>query len=252
MGRNEERARDMRGIYPAPSRLPPSIWQGGDHRASGGVMSLEFRNPSWDGAPAFRFLVPDGLDPALLTLHVLIRARRLLGDRDIGEVRIAVRELEPDGPAGADSAPRFVSYAVRRPSGRAKGVLNLSVKFGERVAAPAPYVPCPPKGAEPVTAYPAPPGVAYPPPGAYAPAGYAGYPPTHHPYGYGAPPPPAYGYAPPGYVYGYGAAPVVQAQAPGRSNFGMGMGAGLLGGALGGLMLGDMLSDADGGGGFAF
>lgn len=221
------------------------------------------KNPSWKNV-TLRFFIPEGADTRSLVLSVLLRCERALGDRDIGEVHVPINELE----SGAGKSDRIVTYEVRRPSGKAKGVLNFSFKIGEPVAAPPPPPPIPApyaapgtaypapgvaypapgtdsKGDYPVTAYPTGPSAAYPPPGAagaYPPQGYPPYPPQHQPHGYG-PPPPGYGYpAPP--AYGYGAPPVVQPQKPKKNKLGMGLGAGLLGGALGGLLIGDMISDA--------
>ena len=210
------------------------------------------RNPSWKGAN-LKFFIPDGVDTGGLILSIVLRCESVLGYRDIGEVKVPVRDLE----LSAGKSDRIVTYEVRRPSGRAKGSLNFSVKIGEPTAAPpptaydpAPY-PAPPahayppigtayphgaenKGDHPVTAYPAGPSAAYPPP--------QGYPMAYPPQGYGAPPP-GYGYPPPP-AYGYGAPPVVQPQKPKKNKLGLGLGAGLLGGALGGLLIGDMISDA--------
>ncbi|URD77596.1 C2 domain [Musa troglodytarum] len=214
------------------------------------------KNPSWN--VTLRFSVPADPDAAArLVLHVLLRSERVLGDRDVGEVQVPLKELQPPS---SSSAPQFVSYQVRKPSsGKPKGVLNVSFRFLDSPAADhaaaAPTVAYPPadsKTGEPVTAYPPPgPSGPYPPPGGYPPypppqqygyapppAGY-GYPPPQ--YGY-APPPAGYAYPPPPAGYGYGAVP--PAKPPKKNKFGAGLGAGLLGGALGGLLIGDMVSDA--------
>ncbi|XP_020107861.1 protein SRC2-like [Ananas comosus] len=189
------------------------------------------RNPRWNAT--LRFAVPD---PVAGDLRFLLRTERALGDRDVGEVRVPLKELlGGDGGGDAPRSPRVVSYHVRKiGSGKPRGLLNLSYKLADRIAAPA-------AADEPVMAY----------PGACrrrrrpcraASAAYSERP----SYGYGAPlypPPGSYGYpsaAPYGYPPpGYGAAP----QRPRRNNLGMGLGAGLLGGALGGLLIGDMFSD---------
>ncbi|KAJ7955079.1 Protein SRC2 [Quillaja saponaria] len=217
-------------------------------------------NPNWNFP--MKFTIDESLAKQnRLTLVIKLKTERNLGtDKDIGEVNVPVKELLDS--IGDGKSLQFVSYQVRKPSGKPQGALNISYKFGEKIAAPvAAPVPTVPKG-EPVTAYPAAPGVGsssssygapYPPP-----AGY-GYPPQPPPQGtgYGYPPPqPGYGYPPrqPGYGYppqpgyghppqpGYGYPPV---QKPAKKNkLGMGLGAGLLGGALGGLLIGDALSDA--------
>ncbi|PKU87879.1 protein SRC2-like [Dendrobium catenatum] len=235
------------------------------------------KNPSWNST--LRFSVP--ADPAVanrLVIHVLLRAQRALGDRDVGEVHIPLKELLD----GIKEGSKFVSYQVRKPgSGKAKGVLNLSYKFVD-IPASSGLPPPPPvsaaKPAEPVTVYPPPasqkppkenePVMAYPAAGAsgsayppsYPPAGgyppyqpqgnYAAYPPPPQGgygygappqagYGYGAPPPQGYGYGAPPAGYGYGAVPPRK----NKNNLGLGLGAGLLGGALGGMLIGDMISD---------
>jgi len=226
------------------------------------VDSVGNRNPNWNFPMKFT-VDAAAAEQNRLTLVFKLRCQRALGDRDIGEVHVPVKELL-DG-AGDGKHIQFVRYQVRKPSGKPKGELNFSYKFGEKTAA---------KADEPVTAYPAghpvagsssaypPPyaaagsGGSYPPPAGYPPqqpmAGY-GYPPPQPGYGYPQqPPPPGYGPPQPGYGYqpqqGYGYPP---AQKPKKNKMGMGLGAGLLGGALGGLLIGDMISDAgdyDGGG----
>ncbi|KAG1371236.1 Protein SRC2 [Cocos nucifera] len=227
------------------------------------------RNPTWNST--FRFNVPAD-NYGRQVLHILLRAERALGDRDVGEVHVPLTELLD---AAAGNGLKFVSYQVRRcTSGKPKGVLNFSYKVREKIAAPAPAPPAAyshPSGVlrsdEPVTAYP--PASAYPPPAkapkadepvmaypaagtssaAYPPYGAqpypppAGYPRYQPPHAYAPPPPYQAGYGYPPAAYGYGAAqPVVQP--PKKNKFGMGLGAGLLGGALGGLLIGDMISDA--------
>ncbi|URD77595.1 C2 domain [Musa troglodytarum] len=228
------------------------------------------KNPSWN--VTLRFSVPADPDAAArLVLHVLLRSERVLGDRDVGEVQVPLKELQPPS---SSSAPQFVSYQVRKPSsGKPKGVLNVSFRFLDSPAADhaaaAPTVAYPPAGfpAPGAESKPADPGTAYPPPGNDSkvagpsgpyppPGGYPPYPPPQQ-YGYAPPPagygypPPQYGYAPPpaGYAYppppaGYGYGAVPPAKPPKKNKFGAGLGAGLLGGALGGLLIGDMVSDA--------
>ncbi|CAA6669089.1 unnamed protein product [Spirodela intermedia] len=133
------------------------------------------RNPSWDEA---------------VLLHVLLRSERSLGDRDIGEVCVPLKELYTSPPATAAPPPsslRFASYQVRRPCGKSKGVLNFSFKFAGPIAAAAP-----PPG-EPLMAYPAGYAAVYPPPP--QPPAYPLYP--QPAYGYGAQPPAGYGFPPP-------------------------------------------------------
>ncbi|CAL4959572.1 unnamed protein product [Urochloa decumbens] len=128
------------------------------------------RNPTWNAT--LRFNVPA---TGAGSLHVLLRAERALGDRDVGEVHIPLSELlsgAPDGPVPA----KFVAYQVRKiSSGKPQGVLNFSYKLGEvNKSAAAGYAPTPAQS----TYTQPPPAAAYPPPSAYPPAGKAdAYPP---------------------------------------------------------------------------
>ncbi|PUZ64042.1 hypothetical protein GQ55_3G112500 [Panicum hallii var. hallii] len=196
------------------------------------------RNPMWH-AP-LRFTIPPAADPRGLALHVLLRAERSFGDRDVGEVFVPVRDLAAAAPEGGEQ--RHLSYQVRRPdSGRKRGVLHISYRLTD---APAPDAAGPynaahkfvqdpvtserhhnHKGASAITAYPVGPRSAPP----YGPT-YGGAYPHHHQYGYGA--------------YGYGgncAGPAARA----GEGMGTGLGLGLLGGAVGGLMIGDMIADRE-------
>ncbi|XVF62600.1 hypothetical protein PTKIN_Ptkin09bG0021500 [Pterospermum kingtungense] len=247
------------------------------------------KNPNWN------FPVKFTIDESLaknnnLSVKFKIKCERILGDKELGQVHVPVKELL-DSP-GEGGSVKFVSYQVRKPSGRPEGTLNFSFKFGDKVSESVKSEKA--KGAgdqrEPVTAYPAhmavgsssapyggpgvhgpgtyppppqPAGYGYPPPPPPVAAAYGGYPPHQAPpppgYGYPPPPPPAgYGYPPPPGAYGYPQPPVQQPPKK-NSKFGLGLGAGLLGGAVGGMLIGDMVSDAgaydagfDDGGGFDF
>nr|GMD75967.1 protein SRC2-like [Ipomoea batatas] len=219
---------------------------GGDEKsnqkAKTPVDRLGDTNPSWNSP--MRFTIDEAAARQnRLNLLFKVRCDRALGDKDIGEVWVPIKELL-DSPATGGSGKQFVSYQVRKPSGKPKGQLTFSYQFGEKItggataapavamaAAPAaahkvdePVKTHPPVGpAFAVTAYPvvgsssgyAPPrdvpagGGAYPPP-AYPPQG--GPPPP--PGGYGQPPtaysPAGYGYPPPPQS-GYGYPPPPQA-----------------------------------------
>ncbi|GER52205.1 calcium-dependent lipid-binding family protein [Striga asiatica] len=199
-------------------------------------------NPTWNFPMKFA-LDEAALQANRLSLDFKLVCERALGDKDVGEVHVPIKELL-DSPARADGK-QFVSYQVRKPSGRPKGQLTFSYQFGGKTAGPPPYGSAYPGkvDSEPVMAYPAgsssvyPPYPAvegkeqYPPP----PVGY-GYPPPPPPSGYGYPPPPP----PPGYGYQPPPPPVQQPARKKKNNFGLGLGAGL----LGGLLVGDMISDA--------
>ncbi|RLN30797.1 protein SRC2-like [Panicum miliaceum] len=90
------------------------------------------RNPMWH-AP-LRFTIPPAADPRGLALHVLLRAERAFGDRDVGEVFVPVRDLAAAAPEGSEQ--RHLSYQVRGPdSDRKHGVLHISYRLTD---APAP------------------------------------------------------------------------------------------------------------------
>ncbi|KAI8548029.1 hypothetical protein RHMOL_Rhmol07G0241000 [Rhododendron molle] len=224
------------------------------------------RSPTWNHRLTFSVaesvLSPDH-HPTNLTFK--IKSQRLLGDREVGEVVVPVKQLLHDTTSssarGGGDCPsdRIVDYQVRSTSGNPKGTFKFSYKFGEKITAQT-VTKNPNKVDVPVTAYPPPPGIGYaimpPPPTAPHYGNPAAYPPQQPGYGYPAPPPgygggyppaPAYGYPPPPQAvygsYGYGA-PVGQ---QGKKKMGggkMGMGMGLGAGLLGGMLLGDMMSDA--------
>ncbi|KAJ4783335.1 Calcium-dependent lipid-binding (CaLB domain) family protein [Rhynchospora pubera] len=234
------------------------------------------KNPTWNST--LKFTVPADTG-ATGTFNIMLRAERSLGDRDVGEVHIALKEILEAATGDGPTQPKFVSYQVWKPSGKPKGVLNISYKLSERITAntscsakpaktgcistasyqppqqaatspfppPPPGYPTPGPGlAQPVTAYPAAssaPSTAYPaPPPQYgAPPPYTYAPPPQ--YGYGPPPPPQPGYGYP--AYGYPPAAQAQPVKPKKNKkHNNGFGAGLIGGAIGGLIIGDIVADA--------
>ncbi|CAI9272175.1 unnamed protein product [Lactuca saligna] len=203
-------------------------------------------NPTWNFPMKFTVDEAAGLQNRL-TLVVEIKAVGTFSDKNLGEVRVPVKEL-----LQGSSTQQLVSYQVRKHSGKPNGFLSFSYKLGEKFSG---------KAEEPVMAYP--PGMAVGSSAAYAPpyeaagryyqqapaaTGYPGYAYQHQQQpgygGYPPPPPPGYGGYPPQQGYGY---PAAVQQPPKKNKLGMGLGAGLLGGALGGLLIGDIVSDAGGG-----
>ncbi|KAG1365207.1 protein SRC2 [Cocos nucifera] len=135
-------------------------------------------SPSWNATLCFA--VPPAADG--LALRVLLRSERVLGDRDVGEVYIPLKELLGGVTSAGNSSGHFVSYQVRKPSsGKPRGVLNLSYKFVEAPLASPPVAPYSflangTKFGVPSTAYLAVPShlppaayVSYPPDGPYSP-----------------------------------------------------------------------------------
>ncbi|GAB4851269.1 hypothetical protein Ancab_030564 [Ancistrocladus abbreviatus] len=226
------------------------------------------RNPYWNHT--MKFTIDDSAaqqNNLMLVFEILCR-QNLGPDKLVGDVHVPVKDLLSS--AGNTQTAQFVSYQVRKPSGKPKGVLAFSFKLSEGNTAD-----------EPVTAYAAvvpgssavySPQGQYPPPKAdyrYAeqypppppPTAPVAYPAEGYKYGYGGYPPQAtgvpgyaysgpqnygYGYGPYGYGSGYNGYPAGQQSRPNRNNFGLGVGAGLLGGALAGLLVGDLVSDAVG------
>ncbi|KAJ8772011.1 hypothetical protein K2173_027188 [Erythroxylum novogranatense] len=224
-------------------------------------------NPNWNFTMKFN-LDEASLQQNRLTLDIKLKSDRSLGDKDIGEVYVPIKELLDS--AGDPKEYKHMSYSVSTPTGKAKGTLNFSYKFGDKQNAPPPKEKAK-KVEEPVMAYPPAgypngAGASYPLPGGHPPppppphhmdAGKAhaqpyppqyayppqgGYPPQQYPPYSGYPPPQGYGYSgyPPQQGYGYGGPPVVQKpQKSGKGKLALGLGAGL----LGGLLVGDMVSD---------
>ncbi|GAB4859034.1 hypothetical protein Ancab_010502 [Ancistrocladus abbreviatus] len=233
-------------------------------------------SPEWKYT--LRFTVDEAVAQYGWMLIFQLKHEHSLGaDKDLGEVDVPVKELF-GGAANSKGAAQFVTYQVKRPSGKPKGELRLSYKLTDadgnttvsagkkpNVGATAypPQSSCSSSSASPYTqpavAFPYPPSHGYPPPPSYiqqppvgypqpAPVAYGGNPPPQgYPQGY---PPyggypaqaPGYGYPPPG---GYMMPQQQQQQQKPKNNgFGLGLGAGLLGGAVGGLLIGDMVSDA--------
>jgi hypothetical protein len=195
------------------------------------------RNPMWQ-AP-LRFTIPPVPDPRALALHVLLRAERAFGDRDVGEVFVPVRDLAAAAAPGRGGEQRHLSYQVRRPvSGRTRGVLHISYRLTD-----VPEAEAPPYAHEAAkrrqyksgpTAYPAEPGRR--PPYQHSAPLYAH---PHHHHGHAG-------------AYGQGGALAGAVRHDG-GGMGAGLGLGLMSGAVGGLVLGEMIADSeayqDGGGG---
>ncbi|KAK8448377.1 hypothetical protein SEVIR_7G041652v4 [Setaria viridis] len=92
------------------------------------------RNPRWDAT--LRFAVPPTAAAAAGScLHVLLRAERVLGDRDIGEVVVPLADLLAGAPAAGPQQPQVASYQVRKVHRwEPRGVLNVAYRLGPVVA----------------------------------------------------------------------------------------------------------------------
>ncbi|KAL2469243.1 Uncharacterized protein Fot_50819 [Forsythia ovata] len=215
-------------------------------------------NPKWNHHMDFVVDEPYLTKPGLSLHFQLMADRSIGGDKEVGQVTVQIHELYQSVNSNPGEE-RVVEYQVRTSSGKPKGNIKFSYKFGEKFTQ---QVETKRHVDEPMTAYPAPPHVA------------GGS--NHQGMGYGAPPhgmthqqypqhppPPGYGYPPPGgyppHGYGYppqpgygGYPPMQQVQNPKKKKSGMGsglamgLGAGLLGGMLVGEMAGDAGAYADG------
>ncbi|CAL5028925.1 unnamed protein product [Urochloa decumbens] len=96
------------------------------------------RNPCWNAT--LRFAVPPtAAEASGACLHVLLRAERVLGDRDIGEVVVPLADLLAAAPAAApgrpQQQPQLASYQVRKVHRwEPRGVLNVAYRLGPVVA----------------------------------------------------------------------------------------------------------------------
>ncbi|KAM7273591.1 hypothetical protein ACFE04_028255 [Oxalis oulophora] len=204
------------------------------------------KNPKWNYSMKFT-LDETALQQNQLTLVVKLFSDRTMGDTEIGQVHVPLKELLIDQNT---KASKFVTYNVRLPSGKSKGSLDFSFKFGDKYvpAAAAPVAPPAPPvaantgyGSQGYSAYPPPaaaheknktdaPVTAYPPAGYAAAAGssaqgYPAYPPPQGVYPPQYPPPPGayppqyqqqYQYPPPPGAGGY---PPQQYQQPGYQGY---------------------------------
>ena len=199
-------------------------------------------NPTWNFP--IEFTVNETLARQnRLTLEIYLRCDRALAvDKDVGHVHVPIIELL--NHPGDRKSFQHITYQVRTPSGKPKGALNFSYKFGDVVADPAKKAleTAPPSAADhklqPAVAYPPPaevvayeppaeahkaenkaePVMAYPPPAEgsssmkYGAAAYSSQPQQQqYAAGYGYPPAAYGGYGQPGYGYppqaGYGYQP---------------------------------------------
>ncbi|XVE77650.1 hypothetical protein DITRI_Ditri13aG0079500 [Diplodiscus trichospermus] len=211
-------------------------------------------SPKWNHPMQFTINETLAQTNSLVISFKLICCRTFRGDKEIGEAQVPVKELLDC--AGNSNSTKYVTYPVKKPSGKPKGELNFLFRFGEKTPNAVPAYPVhvntamnplyPPPHYAAVPAYPP---VGYPHVGfqqpvqeEYKPAPQP--PPGYPPIGPGSYPPAAAGYPPAGPGFGY--LPVVQ---PERKNNETGDGltldaAALVGGLLGGILLGDMVSDA--------
>ncbi|KAJ3699911.1 hypothetical protein LUZ61_003616 [Rhynchospora tenuis] len=224
------------------------------------------KNPTWNYTARF-FIPADGnaVDVGNLSIHILVRANRMLGDWNIGEIYIPLKSLMPYGGSNGTKAAYFASYQIRKAGSRKpRGIINISYKLREPMETPPmsqthepvklhEQLAIPPMSQlqEPVKQWEQ---LATPPmsqlqepvkqqerlatpPMSQLQEPVRTYPPPRpiyaHPYAAPRPPP----------VYGYPEQQPMQHGMSNQNNFGMGLGAGLLGGALGGLLIGDMISD---------
>ena len=81
-------------------------------------------SPTWNFQMSFK-LDEAALQTNRLTLDFKLVCERALGDKDVGAVSVPIKELF-DTPDKAAEGQQFVSYQVRKPSGKPKGQLSFS------------------------------------------------------------------------------------------------------------------------------
>ncbi|MCD9642503.1 hypothetical protein HAX54_029342 [Datura stramonium] len=108
-------------------------------------------NPKWNHSMKFT-LDESSLAKPGLYLVFRLKSERTLGDKEIGEVSVPIHDLFNQSTSEG-TAERFVEYPVITESGKPKGTLKFSYKFGEKFTAPEQKRDV---NHEPVTAYPAP------------------------------------------------------------------------------------------------
>ncbi|XP_030958633.1 protein SRC2 homolog [Quercus lobata] len=84
-------------------------------------------NPKWVPDLPMTFII-DVKEAMWLTLVIKLKAHGTLGDKDVGEVHVPMKNLL-DNCGGAKDA-KHMSCSVRTPDGKAKGALDFSFKFG--------------------------------------------------------------------------------------------------------------------------
>ncbi|GFY94874.1 hypothetical protein Acr_10g0002590 [Actinidia rufa] len=92
------------------------------------------KSPKWNHH--LKFAVDVLAANSALHLYFRIRSDRHLGDKDIGDVTVPIKELLDAAPAATDGE-RVVEYPAHTPSGKPKGTLKFSYKLGDKLAAPA-------------------------------------------------------------------------------------------------------------------
>ncbi|KAJ1269951.1 hypothetical protein BS78_06G017500 [Paspalum vaginatum] len=92
------------------------------------------RHPCWNATLRFN-VPPTAAAAAGACLHVLLRAERVLGDRDVGEVVVPLADLLAAAAPAGPTPPQLASYPVRKVHRwEPRGVLNVSYRLGPVVA----------------------------------------------------------------------------------------------------------------------
>ncbi|PON70658.1 C2 domain containing protein [Parasponia andersonii] len=87
-------------------------------------------NPNWNFPMNFN-IDEEEAQRGRLVLNFNIKChRKLHSDKDIGEVNVPVNELLDNG--GDGRFHKYVTYQLRKPNGKHRGVLNLSYKFANQ------------------------------------------------------------------------------------------------------------------------
>lgn len=168
-------------------------------------------NPNWNQVMNFTLNEADLQHEGRLVLEIVIYRTATFGDKEIGRVSIPLKEfLKPSGGKKGARA-KFVSYQVRKPSGKPKGVLDLSVKFPENAevklqqaeAAAGSYGTAKPEIVTAYSAYPPAGCLSQPPANIQYPSLQTIYPPPYPPANNQCPPPQPMYPPPPPYYQSY-------------------------------------------------
>ncbi|MFS7959444.1 putative C2 domain-containing protein [Helianthus anomalus] len=89
-------------------------------------------DPTWNFPMKFTVNEAVGLQNRLM-LVVKIKVERMLVDKNLGEVRVPIKELL-EGVKPEGKTMQNVSYQVRGRDGEVKGVLSFSYRFGEKTS----------------------------------------------------------------------------------------------------------------------
>ncbi|XVF21925.1 hypothetical protein REPUB_Repub12eG0131000 [Reevesia pubescens] len=96
-------------------------------------------NPKWNHPMQFTINESLAQTNGLVVTFKLICCRTIRSDKEIGEAHIPLKELLDS--AGNSNSTKYVTYPVKKPSGKPKGKLNFLFRFGEKTPNAVPAYP---------------------------------------------------------------------------------------------------------------